>query len=334
MLTRAAPLLGLLACRPTDKAGDDTTAPPGPLRVVVLSDTHVIGPEYVCCQENGELDNTSIMKANDRLASAVAQINAIDPRPDLAFVLGDITHDSYVADDIDWFLENENAWSRAADLLSGLEMPFYPIWGNHDYEVNCNGDQPSWDRDFTHELMGASFGFDPYYAVDAGGWRFLATNAMLGPTWELGHASCDDDLASYGPEQLAWMDAQLDLGLPTVWMSHYMLLAITAEDEDPGGPFPDVFSVLEGRENLKLGLVGHTHRWLEFTETHGFPLQIVASTRYDDDNFSVIDFSQDGSYEIVDKDKADWFNTCADTWTYDGEPMLDPTAEETGDCGS
>lgn len=327
-------LLPALACQRGPKDPSDTADPARPLRVVLLSDTHVIGPDYTCCSENGDLDNSSIMKSNDRLQAAVEKINAIEPAPDLAFILGDVTHDSYASTELAWFAENENAWSRAADALSQLQMPFYPVWGNHDYEVNCNRPEKSWTRAFTAELEGSFFGFDPYYAVDAGGWRFLVSNAMLGPTWDLDDPRCDTGLASYGPEQLAWMAAQLDEGLPTVWMSHYMLLAITAEDEDPDGPYPDVFSVLDGRDNLELGLVGHAHRWLDMAELHGFPLRIVAATRYDDDNFWVMDLSDDGGFEIVDEDKAVWFTTCADTWTYAGAPALDPTAEETGDCGS
>ena len=47
-------------------------------------------------------------------------------------------------------------------------------------------------------------------------------------------------------------------------------------------------------------------------------------------------FEEDGSeYTILDYDKAKWFTTCADTWTYDGTPAVDPSAPpESGDCGS
>lgn len=69
---------------------------PGTFRVAMVADTHVIGPEYVCCSESEGIDNESIMKTPERLAAVVAAINAVEPPPELVFVLGDVVHDTLV----------------------------------------------------------------------------------------------------------------------------------------------------------------------------------------------------------------------------------------------
>lgn len=326
-------MLLLLGCT---NAPVDTSEPADTFRVVFIADTHVIGPQYTEPSENGELDNASIMKTPERLQATVDAINAMDPQPEAVFVLGDVAHDSYHADEVPWFLENETGFSRSSALLAQLSAPTYPLWGNHDYDLDCDGS--GWSRDFSAELFAQIFepfpsNGDPYFSVDLRGWRFLAANSMLGPTWEAGHALCNTSKASYGPEQLAWMDELLDEGLPTVWMAHYMLPVITQSDEDPEGPNADVVEVLERHDNTALALVGHTHRWLDYGESYRFPHYVLAATRYDADNFWVVEFNEDGAWRIADMDKSVWFSTCADTWTYAGEPALDPDGVETGDCG-
>jgi len=45
------------------------------------------------------------------------------------------------------------------------------------------------------------------------------------------------------------------------------------------------------------------------------------------------DLGADGSFTIVDYEKAKWMTTCADTWQYDG--AASPVeAVEKGDCGT
>lgn len=321
-------LLLALAC--TDKPSEDTAPASGSFRVAFVADTHIIGPQYTEPSENGELDNASIMKTVERAEATVAAINAIEPPVEMVFVLGDVVHDSYHSEELGWFEDNETGFTRAQDILGKLDAPVYPIWGNHDYELDCSGG--GWSREFSHQLFATLFDAEPWFAVDHGGWRFIAANSMLGPTWAPGDLRCDTGKASYGREQLAWMAEQLDEGKPTVWMAHYMLPLITEKDEDPEGPYPDVFSVLEGRDNLAMALVGHTHRWLA-QENYDFPHYVVAATRYDADNFWVVEFNTDGSYRILDQDKALWFTTCADTWTYAGDPALSADNQELGDCG-
>jgi len=73
---RAATALLLVACAPgEDKPAQGNSAPdsapPASFRVVLVADTHVIGPEYICCSESPGLDNESIMKTPGRLEATV-----------------------------------------------------------------------------------------------------------------------------------------------------------------------------------------------------------------------------------------------------------------------
>ncbi len=315
-------------------AGRGTPPPtPGTFRVAMLADTHVIGPDYECCSESEGIDNDSIMKTPARLEAVRDQINGLDPQPDLVFVLGDVVHDALLYDDLETYLDRETGYSRAAELFRGFAMPVHFVWGNHDYDVHCSG--PSKDRELAHDIFGALFGAPPTGSVDHKGWRFLLTNSQLGPTWTPGHALCETGLASYGPEQLAWIDAQLDEGLPTFVMAHFYTL-VTKLNEDPGAGRPDLPSVLARHDNLKLFLAGHMHRWVDSRAAANFPQVILGATRYDTDNFWLFELEEYGdSYQILDEDKPVWFTTCADTWTYEG-PVPGPAAgsPEEGDCGS
>jgi len=310
----------------------DESVPEGHFRVVFISDTHITGPQYQCCSETPGIDNASIVKTEDRLREVVARINAIEPRPDLVFLLGDVTHNPYYSTERSYY-DSGTAFQDLHDVLAELEIPYHIALGNHDYDIECDSGAYV-SREFTHGLFHDILATEPYDVVDHKGWRFLLLNSMLGPTWEPGHPLCDTGKASYGVEQLAWLEAELAEGLPTTVMSHYTY-EITQTKEDPGGPNPDLITVLNRhKDNLELTLAGHLHRWLDFGDAYGFQHVIIPSTRYDTDNFWVVEFDPAGhSYRILDGDKSHRASTCSDEWLYDGTPELelDQPAED-GDC--
>ena len=311
---------------------DGAVPRPKTFRAVFIADTHIIGPQYTCCSESAGADNASIVQTVERLEATRAKINGMVPRPDMVFVLGDVLHDAHHEHDFDWYLENNTAFSIAAALFEGFEMPVHFVFGNHDYEVNCNPEQTSYPHELTHRLFEHFFDASPYAAIDHKGWKFLLTNGQLGPTWSIGHEQCDTQFASYGEEQLDWIAGHLDEGAPTVVLSHYMRL-VTAEDEtesSPGGLFP----LLDSVSNVQAVLVGHTHRWIDLTALNqGVPHHVLGATRYDEDNFWTIEFQVDGNaFQILDYDKRLNLSTCSQTWTYEGQPQPALNVDEMGDC--
>lgn len=288
-------------------------------RVVLIADTHIIGPNYDCCESNNR-DTQSIYRTEDRLRKTRDQINRIRPRPDFVILLGDVFHDGYLKDapeDVEYYLGQDTAMGRAADLLKGFEMPVYPLWGNHDYSV------PRVSREFSQQIFKAFFDRDPYYSFDHKGWRFILANSQLGPTWDPNDPLYDKGRASYGRKQLRWIDRQLSGGLPSVVFFHYPLLKIVTQyNEAPWSRFKDLPSVLaDHKETVKLTLSGHMHHWLHFSDRFDVPHMIIGATRYDQDNFWLIEFdSQQGTYEILDKQKANWARKTAERWNYQGDP--------------
>lgn len=77
----AAALLSAAALYRPRQAADSAHLPGGVVRLALLSDTHVAGPEYSLGSENGQLDNVAITRTQQRLYRAVAALNAVRPRP-------------------------------------------------------------------------------------------------------------------------------------------------------------------------------------------------------------------------------------------------------------
>jgi predicted phosphodiesterase len=318
--------LALVAC-----SSDDEPPPPAgtPARVVIMSDTHVIGPQYTTPVENSPADNESILRTVERLTIAREQINAMVPRPDAVIILGDVLHAAHHAPDAAWYDANPSAFSVAKELFAGFQMPVHLLMGNHDYEMSC--DDEAYPRALSEALFRRFFGAEPYYAVEYGGVRFHLLNGQQGRTWDVMSPRCNTDWASFGPAQLAWLSGSLDDGIPSVLMSHYMGL-LWDRDENVGVPGQeDIVSVIAAHPNVAMVLGGHTHRWLDLSDLFGYPHYVVGPARYDGDNFWVFDLDGAGGITIADFDKAYWDSTCAATYDYDPAPA--PTgAAETGTC--
>jgi 3',5'-cyclic AMP phosphodiesterase CpdA len=317
----------ILACA---CSGDPERA--APARVVIMTDTHVIGPQYTMPVENSPTDNASIVHTVERLERVRDQLNAMTPRPDAVIVMGDVVHAAHHSQDVDWYDTNATAFSVAQDLYATFDMPVHVLMGNHDYETGCGGED--YPKALSEELFRRHLGAEPYYAVEYGGVKFNLLNGQQGYTWDPTDARCDDDFASFGPAQLAWLDDTLADDKPAVVMSHYMGLLWQRDENPMGGQQADLFHVLDAHPNVKLVLAGHLHRWTDLSFIFGnYEHYVMGGTRYDGDNFWVLDLDGTGAITIADKDKAIWTNSCARTFRYDGAtPVADDGAIEDGDC--
>jgi len=306
-------------------------SPPKP-RVVILTDTHVIGPQYTEPVENSPADNESILLTRERLLAIRDRINALEPRPEAVIVLGDVVHAAHHSQDVDWYDTNRTAFTEAREIFDGFEMPVHVLMGNHDYEAGCGGE--TYPKALSEELFRRFFDAEPYYAVEVGGVKLYLLNGQQGRTWDPDDPACNDDRASFGAAQLAWLDQELDDGKPAIVMSHYMGL-LWDSDENPAVPAQkDIQTVLDAHDNVRMYLGGHTHRWIDLSSFFNAEQYVVGPARYDPDNFWVLELDGDaGTVTIVDRDKAVWYNSCALTFAYDGAtPVPVDGAPELGTC--
>lgn len=211
------------------------------LRLVHMTDTHVVA--------DGTILQGVDTAANLRVA--IAAVNALKPRPHLVAVTGDLTLDS--ADGLFF----------AKSLLSRLEVPWFPVPGNHDKAL----------RGKACEAMFQSLGFPRWYAFDYAGRHFVCLDADE-----------HDGTTSRGrisEEQLAWLrkDLREHRDLETlVFLHHHPLL----DDWDVPNRFAQNAPLLRAiRENpqVKWTFSGHSHD-NRFLQLEGTRCVTTAATSY------------------------------------------------------
>lgn len=265
-------------------------------RVAVIADTHVIDDLYTGPEGSPE-DTASIMRTSERLTAARHLINAVNPSPDLVFLVGDYFHD-YPSPDIDFYFTRTTRIDNAKALTDGFRMPVHVGFGNHDYSV------PNVSREASHELFRRKLGVPPYYAVDHRGWKFIHVNNFLGTTWEAGHANYKKQRGSLGEEQLTWLDAQLSERKPTFVFVHYPLSLIEpTEVRDLG-----LHTLLRKHaDTVQRVISGHWHRWVDVGREYGPQHLVMASTRYDEDAYLFIDIdTRTATHRAVNLDLVEW----------------------------
>ncbi len=295
----------------SDEASDandtgDGDGDPAGFRVVVLADPHVVAPDYA-----GEDPNLAMTK--QRLETTRQQIAAIDPPPAFAIVLGDLVHEAYASSDPTWYTANPNAFAEIDALLDGFPIPVHVVFGESDYAI------PEQPKTLSHQLFAQFFAKQPYYSIEHEGWRFVFTNSQLGPSFEPANLEFNPALGSYGEAQLDWIAAELSHAQPTVLLTHFPLFQAQAF-EAPDGTHRDIVELVNAFDNVALVLCGHLHQWNSLPQQYDAPLFVFGATRYDSDNFLLIEFHDDGSLQVLDASKPDWGTPNADTWTYQGTP--------------
>jgi len=295
---------------------DSEEALPAPFVFAVLADTHVIDDLYVPGSENGALDNETILTTRENLAAVRDAINGVWPAIELVLVAGDVFHNyPREQEDWSWYQEQHTRIDIAQELLAGFAMPVYPVPGNHDYAV------PEISREFSHRLFQDKLGIAPYYAVEYRGFLFLACNSQLGETWNPESARYNTSLGSFGHEQLRWVEAQLDRGLPTVLFWHHPYMSFASEEE--GGR--DMLQLLKTHDNVVQSFAGHAHHWFDYRPLFGLPHLMLGSTRYDRNAMLIVEADpRDGTLRFLNGDCIDWEGSLyASPWV-PGQPCSPP----------
>ncbi len=190
-----------------------------------LTDTHILDPAST---SERFVDN------NDRLAKAVAALNAETVRPDAVLATGDLT-DTGSAVEMDLL----------ADLLAPLEIPLLPIPGNHDRRetFRTTFDMP-WATEDSH--VG--------WVTELNGLTIIGLDTLLPGE----HGGVVDD------ERLAWLRSALDDtgDRPAVIAMHHPPFDSGIHWMDEMGlAGRDAFIELVGQyTNLNRIFCGHIHR--------------------------------------------------------------------------
>ena len=274
---------------------------PGRTLFAVVADPHVIDHFYVPGSENGEEDNTSILKANDRLIAARDTINNIrlqdGRRVEQVFVVGDCFH-NYPSADYDFYFQNETRIDLCRGILDGFKAPVHLGFGNHDYDV------PRVSREMSHRLFKSKLHAEPYSSVDAGGVRFLHLNNFLGATWDSTSPNFNKNYGSLGEVQLQWAEAQLAARKPTVVFIHYPLWIVAPTEVRDFGLHP---LLRKYQDTILIVLSGHWHKWVDFARTYGPQHTVSAATRYDPNAFMLFEAdSRSGTVRWLDRNRPEW----------------------------
>lgn len=292
-----ASLIGLPALLDAH-AGDDV------FHVGVIADTHIID-DFYRGPEGNEEDTWSIFQTTKRLSAARQWLNGLTPTLDLLFLVGDYFHD-YPSPDVDFYFTNTTRIDHAKALTDGFRMPVHVGFGNHDYWV------PKMSREATHELFRRKLGLQPYYAVEHRGFKFVHLNNFLGATWDPGHVLFEKGKGSLGETQLSWLDAQLAERKPTFLFVHYPLPAI-ADREVADLGLPSLLRKHAG--TVQRVISGHWHRWVDIGREYGVPHLVIASTRYDEDAYLILELDvRAQTHRPLNLDRVEWDTHFSKPW--------------------
>jgi hypothetical protein len=281
-----------LVIPPFAGAADDA----GTFHVAFIADSHIIDDLYTGPESTPE-DTESIFKTTERLTAARAVINALTPRMERVFLIGDYFHD-YPSADIDFYFQRTTRVDNAKALTDGFSMPVHVGFGNHDYSVQRVS------REASHELFRRKLGLQPYYTVEHRGWKFIHLNNFLGDTWNRSHAAFNTAVGSLGETQLNWLEAELAERKPSFVFVHYPLYIVRATEVKDYGLHP---ILKRHRDTVQRVVSGHWHRWFDFGRSYGPPHLVMAATRYDANAYLIARIDPKAvRHELLNLDLVDW----------------------------
>ena len=277
---------------------------PGKFYFGLIADSHIIDDFYKGPESTPE-DTESIFKAAQRLTSVRGVFNAVRPKLDLAFLVGDYFH-NYPSPDVDFYFQNKTRLDLAKEITDGFNMPVHAGFGNHDYAV------PKISREVSHELFRRKFNLKPYYTVEHKGFKFIHLNNFLGETWTAGSTKFNKATGSLGEEQLNWFEAELKQHKPSFVFIHFPLLIVAPNEKADYG----VQSLLKKhKDTVQLVVSGHWHKWVEFGRTYGPQHLVMAATRYDPNAYLIVEAdARKATHRLLNLDLVDWNTHYSQPW--------------------
>lgn len=287
---------GIIKAASTESFSSQVNAASRYFRFAVISDTHIIDDFYKG-PENNPLDTSTVFETTKRLTSVRTLLNNLNPAIERVFICGDFFHD-YPSPDYDFYFKNKTRIDNAKELVDGFKMPVHIGVGNHDYDV------PKVSRDLSHRLFKEKLKIDPFYSVMHRNHKFIHLNNFLGETWNSESKEYNKATGSFGESQLNWFEAELQQGKPTFVFLHFPLFSVRDVEIKDYGILP---ILKKYKDTIKIVFSGHWHRWFDFAKSFGPQHYTVASTRYDEDAYMIVEVdTKKSTYRILNHDLIDW----------------------------
>lgn len=195
--------------------------------IAQITDLHIV-------EKNQHWLSESATNVRERLLKTISYLNALNPRPNVVFLTGDLTDTG-----------TEASYLHLKELLGSLEIPLYVIPGNHD----------------RREELRSAFLHHPYmpregsihYAIDDYPVRLIGLDTLVE----------GKDHGVLSQEQLSWVENTLkkDSRKPTLIFMHHPPIKIGMKLFDQINCIaPQAFeSLIKERENVIGVLTGHYH---------------------------------------------------------------------------
>lgn len=277
---------------------------PGKFYFAVIADSHIIDDLYKGPEGSPE-DTESIFKTTERLSQTRDYLNALHPKLDLTFLVGDYFH-NYPSTDIDFYFQNKTRIDRARELTDSFAMPVHVGFGNHDYAV------PSVSREASHELFRRKLNLKPYYSVTHKNFKFIHLNNFLGATWDVTSSLYNKKMGSLGEEQLNWLEAELRQRIPSFIFIHFPLPIVVPTEKADYGLHP---LLRKHAQTIQMVISGHRHKWMEFGAEFGPHHMVIAATRYDPDAYLIVEADQaKGTHRLLNLAVVEWNTHYSKSW--------------------
>jgi len=196
--------------------------------IAQISDLHLVSEGKRCY---------GLVDTNELARRAVDAINRLNRRPDAVVVSGDIIDTAKAAD-----------YAVAQDILGELEMPFFPLSGNHDHSTGLKAAFSD------HPFSASSVPDRLCYGADVGAIRLVVLDSSVSraPHGELSEA------------QLSFLEQELSAsnGRPAVVAVHHPPIPTGNRSMDKFGlrrP-SELAAVISRHSNVLRILCGHCHR--------------------------------------------------------------------------